>query len=243
MTTHRIAFVCLLGCGLASAALAQAGPPPPNAADLSVLQRMLDAEDARASDSAARAPIFTGLRSPEVATRRTAVRALGRIEKLENVPALQPMVTDSSPSVRAEAINAIGQIAKAAGASPAVVNDEQRRGLTAIQAMLRGLTSSESDPAVRGVLARTLGRLPYETEDVARAASESIASFWMASQPTARSLASPRSESRTAPRRSSAASRTSGARPAYCGSHEYHGCRPSPPGRRHPTRAGRERRT
>ena len=177
MTTHRIALVGLLACGLASAARAQSGPPSANASDLSVFQRMLDAEDARAGDSSALAPILTGLRSPDIATRGTAVRALGRIERLENVPALQPMVTDSSPVVRAEAINAIGQIAKAAGASPAAMEDEQRRALTAIQALLRGLTTSESDPVVRGVLARTLGRLPYATEDVARAASESIASL------------------------------------------------------------------
>jgi cyclophilin family peptidyl-prolyl cis-trans isomerase len=177
MTTHRIALVGFLTCGLASAALAQAGPPPGNATDPSVLQRMLDAEDARASDSSALGPILTALRSPDVATRRTAVRALGRIERLENVPALQPMVTDSSPVVRAEAINAIGQIAKGAGANPAAIDDDQRRALAAIEALLRGLTTTESDPVVRGVLARTLGRLPYATEDVARAASGSIASL------------------------------------------------------------------
>jgi len=178
MTTHRIALIGLLGCRLlTSAALAQSGPPSAIASDLSVLQRMLDAEDARAGDSSALAPILTGLRSPDIATRRTAARALGRIEKLANVPALQPMVTDSSPLVRAEAINAIGQIARAAGANPAAMDDDQRRALTSIQALLRGLTTSESDPVVRGVLARTLGRVPYATEDVARAASESIASL------------------------------------------------------------------
>ena len=177
MTTHRIALVGLLACGLGSAALAQAGSPSGNAVDASVLQRMLDAEDARASDSSALAPVLTGLRRPDIATRRTAVRAIGRIERLENLPAIQPMVSDSSPLVRAEAINAIGQIAKAAGASPTATDDEQRRALTAIQALLRGLTTGESDPVVRGVLARTLGRLPYATEDVARAASESIASL------------------------------------------------------------------
>ena len=177
MTTHRIALVALLACGPASAALAQSGPPPANATDLSVLQRILDAEDARAGDSSALAPILTGLRSPDIGTRATAVRALGRIQRLENVPALQPMVTDSSPLVRAEVINAIGQIARAAAPSPAAIDNEQRRALTAIQALLRGMTTSESDPVVRGVLARTLGRLPYATEDLAREASESIASL------------------------------------------------------------------
>ena len=177
MTTHRFALIALLVYGLPLAAVAQSRSPSSNAADLSVYQRMLDAEDARASDSSVLAPILTGLSSPDVATRRTAVRAIGRIERLENVAVLQPMVTDSSPLVRAEAVNAIGQIAKAAGASPAGMDDQQRRGLASIQALLRGLTTSESDPVVRGVLARTLGRLPYATEDVARAASESIASL------------------------------------------------------------------
>ena len=177
MTTHRIALVGLLTCRLVSAALAQAGPPTANAVDSALLQRMLDAEDARATDTLALAPILSGLRSPDIAARRTAVRALGRIERLENVPALQPMVTDTSPLVRAEAISAIGQIAKGASTNPPAMDDEQRRAVTAIQALLRGLTTSESDPVVRGVLARTLGRLPYATEDVARAASESIASM------------------------------------------------------------------
>jgi cyclophilin family peptidyl-prolyl cis-trans isomerase/HEAT repeat protein len=177
MTTHRIAFIALFGCGLPSAALAQSSPVSANASDLSVYQRMLDAEDARARDSSALAPIFTGLRSPDIATRRTAARALGRIERLENLPALEPMVTDSSPLVRAEAINAIGQVAKAAGANPAAMDDDQRRALISIQGLLRGLTTSEADPVVRGTLARTLGRLPYPSEDVARAASETIASL------------------------------------------------------------------
>ena len=90
MTTHRIALVGLLACGLALAALAQAGSPSGNAVDASVLQRMLDAEDARASDSSALAPVLTGLRSPDIGTRRTAVRAIGRIERLENLPPSSP---------------------------------------------------------------------------------------------------------------------------------------------------------
>src|SRR4029453_9701998 len=147
-----------------------------SASDPSVLQRMLDAEDARARDSSALAPLLAGLRSPDIAMRRTAARGIGRIERLENMPALEPMVTDSSPLVRAEASNAIGQIAKAAGTNPAGMDDDHRRALVAIQGLLRGLASSETDPVVRGTLARTLGRLPYPTDEVARAASETIAS-------------------------------------------------------------------
>ena len=176
MTTQRFAFIALLGCVLPSTALAQA-PASGSASDPALLQRMLDAEDGRARDSSALAPLLAGLRSPDVATRRAAARGIGRMERLENMPALEPMVTDSSPLVRAETINAIGQIAKAVGSNAAGMDDDQRRALVAIQGLLRGLASSESDPVVRGTLARTLGRLPYPTEEVARAASETIASL------------------------------------------------------------------
>jgi cyclophilin family peptidyl-prolyl cis-trans isomerase len=46
-----------------------------------------------------------------------------------------------------------------------------------VQGLVRGLSTSESDPVVRGAMARTLGRLPYANEDVARAAAESIVGF------------------------------------------------------------------
>jgi cyclophilin family peptidyl-prolyl cis-trans isomerase/HEAT repeat protein len=138
---------------------------------------MLDAEDARASDSAGLAPILTGLRNADVATRRTAVRALGRMERIENLPALEPMLSDSSALVRAEAINAVGQIAKAAGASPGGGDERQRRAVIAVQGLLRGLVAGESDPAVRGAIGRTLGRLPYPNEEAARASTESIAAL------------------------------------------------------------------
>ena len=138
---------------------------------------MLDAEDARASDSAGLAPILTGLRSQDIATRRTAVRALGRMERIENLPALEPMLSDPSSLVRAEAINSVGQIAKAAGANPGGGDERQRRAVIAVQGLLRGLIAGESDPAVRGAIGRTLGRLPYPNEEAARASTESIAAL------------------------------------------------------------------
>jgi cyclophilin family peptidyl-prolyl cis-trans isomerase/HEAT repeat protein len=138
---------------------------------------MLDAEDARASDSASLAPILTGLRSSDVATRQIAVRALGRMERVENLHALEPMLSDPSAVVRAEAINAVGQIAKAAGGSPGGGDERQRRAVIAVHGLLRGLVAGESDPAVRGAIGRTLGRLPYPNEEAARASTESIAAL------------------------------------------------------------------
>jgi cyclophilin family peptidyl-prolyl cis-trans isomerase/HEAT repeat protein len=147
------------------------------APDSALLQRMLDAEDSRAADSASLAPLFIGLRSDDATTRRIAARAIGRLERREYLSAVQPMVTDPSPGVRAEALNAIAQIAKADGASAPAGGDAQTRVWMSVQGLIRGLTASETDPVVRGAIARTLGRLPYPSEDVARAAAESIAAL------------------------------------------------------------------
>ena len=121
---------------------------------------MLDAEDARVSDPAALAPLLAGLRSSDAETRRIATRALGRMERVENLSALQPMLTDQSPAVRAEAVNAVAQIAKADGPTGPAGGDPRARAWTTVQSVIRGLGASEVDPTVRGVMARSLGRLP-----------------------------------------------------------------------------------
>jgi cyclophilin family peptidyl-prolyl cis-trans isomerase/HEAT repeat protein len=144
------------------------------APDSALLQRMLQAEDARQPDSASVVPILQGLRSADVETRRIAVRAIGRMESRANLSALEPMLTDPMPSVRAEAVNAIAQIAKADAALPPEA-DTRLRVWMAMQGLLRGLTATEVDREVRGTLARTIGRLPYPNETVARGATESIA--------------------------------------------------------------------
>ena len=169
MTTVFTRAVTVLACFvLAPAARGQ---------DTALLQRMLDAEDARASDSASLAPILVGLRSPDATSRRVAVRALGRIERRENLRAIEPLLTDPAPRVRAEALNAIGQIAKADGANATAEGDANRRVWMGVQGLVRGLVAGESDPLVRGAMARTLGRLPYPNEAVATAATESIAAL------------------------------------------------------------------
>ena len=143
--------------------------------DSALLQRMLEAEDARKPDSASVTPILQGLRSSDAETRRIAARAIGRMESRANLTALESMLTDPSSSVRAEAVNAIAQIAKADGANGPPEGDARLRVWIGVQGLLRGLTTSEVDPAVRGTIARTLGRLPYPNEEVARGATESIA--------------------------------------------------------------------
>ena len=154
------------------------------APDTALLQRMLDAEDARATDPAGVAPLLEGLRSSDADTRRIAVRALGRMERAELLARVEPVMTDPSPAVRAEAVNAAGQIAKgaaaaagagaAAGAAPDSSNSQVS---TRVATRIRDLAQTEGDPFVRGAMARTLGRLPYPDEATARAAAVTVASF------------------------------------------------------------------
>ena len=165
-----VGSLLVVGRGPNRHAHALSSPAP----DSALLQRMLDAEDARVSDPAALAPLLAGLRSSDAETRRIATRALGRMERVENLSALQPMLTDQSPAVRAEAVNAVAQIAKADGPTGPAGGDPRARAWTTVQSVIRGLGASEVDPTVRGVMARSLGRLPYPTEDVARTAAESV---------------------------------------------------------------------
>src|SRR5689334_6147822 len=112
-TRHVRTGLTVAGClVLAVPARAQGRAAQPVGADSALLQRMLEVEDARVSDSASLAPILAGLKSPDVTTRRIAVRGIGRMERIDNVAFIQSLVTDPSPVIRAEALNAIAQILK-----------------------------------------------------------------------------------------------------------------------------------
>jgi len=135
---------------------------------------MFDAEDARVTDAAGLAPLVVGLQSPDAETRRIATRAVGRIERAENLRLLEPVLTDSALEVRIEAVNAIAQIAKAEGPT-GPPGGSQTRAWAVAQSLMRALTPRATDPAFRGAIARSLGRLPYPSEDIARTAVESVA--------------------------------------------------------------------
>lgn len=123
--------------------------------DANVLHAILLAEDARAESPDDLAPIFRGLTDDDARVRRIAVRALGRMERPELVPPILPLLSDDAPSVRAEAANALGQ---------AVFNADA----AAVSGSLVARLTSESDPAVRGAILQTLGRLPYESAEMIR---------------------------------------------------------------------------
>jgi cyclophilin family peptidyl-prolyl cis-trans isomerase len=132
------------------AALAAAPQDP-----VRVREAILEAEDARPVTRQGLAPLLGGLHSRDTVTQRLAVRGLGRQERADLVRDIAAVLDAPAASVRAEAANALGQAVTRGGASEARPLLEQRLGL-------------EDHPVARGVLYRTLGRLPNPTEEERR---------------------------------------------------------------------------
>jgi cyclophilin family peptidyl-prolyl cis-trans isomerase/HEAT repeat protein len=120
------------------------------AAAQSLQERMLQAEDARPVTEAGLAPLMEGLKG---GARRTAIRAIGRLERPEMIPLVAPALADGV-GIRAEAANALAQMAR----TPAAVAQVQKL-LIDRAAIDAGLNTWES----WGEIVAALGRLPYET--------------------------------------------------------------------------------
>jgi cyclophilin family peptidyl-prolyl cis-trans isomerase len=142
-----------------------AGAAAPSSAQTSRLAVLL-AEDRRAPTPADLAVIRAGLHG-EPETVRTAVRALGRLERPSLIPDILPSLRNPLPEICAEAANAVGQAAQG-------WKEDRAPGAMAV---LEGAASAlaarlkvEADPDVRGAICETVGRLPYpKTEDVGNA--------------------------------------------------------------------------
>ena len=126
----------------------------------SIQERMLQAEDARPASEAGLAPLMEGLKGN---TRRTAIRAIGRLERPVMIPLVAPALADGV-GIRAEAANALAQMAR----TPAAVVEVQKLLIdrAAIDASL-----NTWEPW--GEMAAALGRLPYDTAEQV-AATEAV---------------------------------------------------------------------
>ncbi len=133
------------------------------AAAQSLQERMLQAEDARPVTEAGLAPLMEGLKG---SGRRTAIRAIGRLERPAMIPLIAPSLADGV-GIRAEAANALAQMAR----TPAAVIE--------VQKLLIDRASIDADLNTWepwGEIAAALGRLPYDTaEQVAAAEAVLIA--------------------------------------------------------------------
>ncbi len=123
-------------------------------------ERIRAAEDARAPDAASLQILVEGL-AADPPVQRIAARAVGRLERDALVDRLVPLLAAADPLVRAEAANAVAQ---------SVVNGSP----VAASAALSARVSLEPSAAVRGVVARSLGRLPYTTAGQVSAAERSL---------------------------------------------------------------------
>jgi len=128
----------------------------------SLQERMLQAEDARPTTDEGLAPLREGLAGNG---RRTAIRAIGRLERVDLIPLVAPALADGV-GIRAEAANALAQMAR----TPAAVADVQRL-LIDRAAVDANLNTWES----WGEIAAALGRLQYDTMDQAAQAEGVLA--------------------------------------------------------------------
>ncbi len=145
---------------LAGGDLRAQSPRPATRGDEPQRAAMLAAEDARGTTEDELAPLLRGLKaSPGLQV--LALRGLGRLEQPEWVRAIAPLLGSSVPAVREEAANALGQAVSRGDAAPAATP-------------LLARAAIETDTSVRGVLARTLGRLPYRVAEDAQEAERAI---------------------------------------------------------------------
>jgi cyclophilin family peptidyl-prolyl cis-trans isomerase len=151
--------------------------PPQNLnalqAEQALRQGIFEAEDSRAPDAAALKSLTNALKYGKADIRRIAVRALGRLERPALGETIAVLLADPDASVRAEAANALGQslqTLKPAGPAPKPGREADDALIAAAEDRLLARLGTERDPAVRGALARTIGRLPYRDVDSVRAA-------------------------------------------------------------------------
>ncbi len=125
-----------------------------------LLDRVLLAEDARASGADGVIPLLEGLTSSDLTTRRVAIRAIGRLQRPQFVARLSTFLGDAQSAIRSEAANAIAQSVASVPTSGRGL-DSARIVVRETRDLLIARLEREPDVAVAGVLARSVGRLPY----------------------------------------------------------------------------------
>lgn len=138
-----------------------AGPLPLHGQDAAAVarERILLVEDRRGRAPGDAEVLRRLTRGGPPAERRAAARALGRLEDRRHVPALAGLLDDPDPAMRAEALQALAQALQAYRRDTIAAREDTT--LAGALAALGRRVSAESDPAVAGMLALSLGRLPY----------------------------------------------------------------------------------
>src|SRR6187431_1121681 len=96
------------------------GLPAPQASEPTIQRQLLETEHIRAEDVSI---VLAALKDRDPALQRLAVRTAGRLERASLKDAIVPLLRASDAGVRAEAVNAMGQI-KASYDYGALLRDE-----------------------------------------------------------------------------------------------------------------------
>ncbi|HJR36498.1 MAG TPA: HEAT repeat domain-containing protein, partial [Gemmatimonadales bacterium] len=122
------------------------------------LEEILQIEDRRAPEESEVTRLREALAHRDSMVVRRAARALGRLERPALASLLFPILRSPFPGMRSTAIEGIAQAAQGLRG-----DSSSTRGATwtPILATLSERLQEESDPEVRGMLALSLGRLPY----------------------------------------------------------------------------------
>jgi cyclophilin family peptidyl-prolyl cis-trans isomerase/HEAT repeat protein len=134
---------------------------------------ILAAEDARAPTRDDLRLLFETARSDNPTLQTTAVRALGRLERRALTTNLLPYARAESSSVREEAANALAQVFRGEPLTDVPPRQQVQASLDAL------LGAPPSDGAYRA-----LGRLPFDTEEQARAAENALRRAIESKQPS-----------------------------------------------------------
>src|SRR5688572_98011 len=147
------------GLPLVFALLALQATPPRQGESSGLVEEILQIEDRRASGESDVARLREALAHRDSLVVRRAARALGRLERPELVPLLFPLLHSPFPAVRSTAAEGIAQAAQGLRGDS---SSARIATWTPILAALLEQLREESDPEVRGMLALSLGRLPYD---------------------------------------------------------------------------------
>jgi cyclophilin family peptidyl-prolyl cis-trans isomerase/HEAT repeat protein len=150
-----------LSSALSALFLLGAGPLPLLGQDASndAQERILLVEDRRARVPGDAELLRRLTRDGSPTERRAAARALGRLEDRRQVPTLVGLLDAPDPTLRAEAVQALAQALQAYRRDTLAAREDNAWPV-ALEALGTRVTA-ESDPAVAGMLAISLGRLPY----------------------------------------------------------------------------------
>ena len=136
------------------------GPDVPDV-DLQLWVAVIDEDDARGAGPSGIQFLREGLSSPDPGLQALSLRAFGRHEDPDDILRIAPHLSSSDAEVRSEAVNALGQ---------AVFRTDGDD----VADLLFDHLEREVSPDVKGVVARTLGRLTYRDMDRLARAEETL---------------------------------------------------------------------